>query len=146
MLDVIDKASGKIERSWPIKEAEQNAPLALDEITGRLFVVTRKPGKLLVLNSATGATVAAFKAPERTDQVTWDPANRQVYVTGGEGYISVVRQTDADHYAEVGRITSFPGAKTAILDPARHRLWVAVSPGDSGAMGKLVWYDIAPNP
>lgn len=99
---------------------------------------------LLVLNADTGATVASFKAPERTDQVTWDPANRRVYVTGGEGYISVVEQDDANHYREVARAKSLPGAKTAILDPVRHRLWVAASPGDSGAMGKLMWFTVAP--
>lgn len=144
VLDVIDKASGKIEKSWKINEAEQNAPLAMDERTHRLFVVTRKPGMLLVLDADTGATVASFKAPARTDQVTWDPANRRVYVTGGEGYISVIQQDDADHYREVAQVKSLPGAKTAILDPSHHRLYVAASPGDSGAMGKLIWYDVAP--
>ncbi len=143
-LAVVNKITGKVETTWPIKEAQQNAPLAMDEATHRLFVVTRKPGMLLVLNADTGATVASFKAPERTDQVTWDPANRRVYVTGGEGYISVVEQDDANHYREAARVKSLPGAKTAILDPVRHRLWVAASPGDTGAMGKLMWFNIAP--
>ncbi len=143
-LDVLDKATGKILKTIKVKEAEQNAPIALDEKTHRLFVVTRKPGKLLVLNADTLATIAAFKAPERTDQVTWDPINRRVYVTGGEGYVSVVQQSDADHYAEVERAPSGPGAKTAILTPKADRLYVAQSPGDTKAMGKLIWFDIKP--
>ena len=140
---VVDRRTGNIVATWPIREAEQNAPMAFDEATHRLFVVTRKPGKLIVLNSDTGATVASFKAPERTDQVTWDAANRRVYVTGGEGYVSVVEQDDADHYREAARVPSLPGAKTAILDAAHNRLWVAASPGESGAMGKLLWFDVA---
>ena len=144
VLDVVDKASGKIEQSWKIKEAEQNAPVAFDEANHRLFVVTRKPGKLVVVNSDTGATVASFKAPERTDQVTWDPANRRVYVTGGEGFISVIEQDDADHYREAAQVKSLPGAKTAILDPDHNRLWVAASPGETKAMAKLLWFDVAP--
>ncbi|WP_309603823.1 PQQ-binding-like beta-propeller repeat protein [Phenylobacterium sp.] len=143
-LAVIDKTSGKVVDKWKIKEAEQNAPVAMDEKNHRLFVVTRKPGKLVVINADTGATVASFKAPERTDQVTWDPDNRRVYVTGGEGYISVVQQDDADHYREIAKIPSLPGAKTAILAPSVHRLYVAASPGESGAMGKVMWYTIAP--
>ena len=143
-LAVVDKPSGRIVARWPIKEAQQNAPIAMDEATHRLFVVTRKPGMLLVLNADTGATVASFKAPERTDQVTWDSVNRRVYVTGGEGYISVVEQDDADHYREAARVTSLPGAKTAVFDAAHARLWVAASPGDSGATGKVMWYDVAP--
>jgi DNA-binding beta-propeller fold protein YncE len=142
-LAVVDRKAGKVVAEWPIREAQQNAPVAYDDKTHRLFVVTRQPGKLIVLNADTGATVAAFKAPERTDQVIWDPANRRVYVTGGEGYISVVEQDDADHYREAARVRSLPGAKTAILDPAQNRLWVAASPGETGAMGKLMWFTVA---
>lgn len=143
-MAVVDRKAGKVVAEWPIKEAEQNAPLAFDEKSHRLFVVTRKPGKLIVVNSDTGASVAAFKAPERTDQIVWDPDNRRIYVTGGEGYIGVFEQDDADHYREVAKVTSLAGAKTAILDPAQHRLWVAASPGESGAMGKLMWFNVAP--
>jgi DNA-binding beta-propeller fold protein YncE len=143
-MAVIDRKAGTFLAQWPIKEAEQNAPLAFDEKNHRLFVITRKPGKLIVVNSDTGATVAVFKAPERTDQIVWDPGNRRIYVTGGEGYIGVFEQDDADHYREAAKVTSLPGAKTAILDTAQHRLWVAASPGETGAMGKLMWFDVAP--
>lgn len=143
-LDVLDKNTGKILKSIKVNEAEQNAPVAMDEKTHRLFVVTRKPGKLLVLDADSLATVAAFKAPEHTDQVTWDPVNRRVYVTGGEGYVSVVEQNDADHYAEVEKPLSGPGAKTAILTPKADRLYVAQSPGDTKAMARLLWFDIKP--
>lgn len=143
-LVVLDKATGRVLKSVKVKEAEQNAPIALDEATHRLFVVTRKPGKLIVMDADTLATIAEFKAPERTDQVTWDPVHRRVYVTGGEGYVSVVQQTDADHYSEIQRAPSGPGAKTAILAPGAKRLYVAQSPGDSKALGKLIWFDISP--
>ncbi len=143
-MAVIDKASGKIVKTWPIKEAEQNAPLAFDEANRRLFVVTRKPGKLVVLNADTGATVASFKAPERTDQVVWDPVNKRVYVTGGEGYTSVVEQSGPDNYREAAQVKTLPGAKTSILDSDAKRLWVAASPGETGAMGKVLWFDVAP--
>lgn len=143
-LAIVDRRAGKILAQWPIKEAEQNAVIAYDEKTHRLFIVSRKPGKLIILNADTGATVAVLKAPERTDQMVWDADNRRIYVTGGEGYISVVEQDDADHYRETARVKSLPGAKTAILDSAQHRLWVAASPGETGAMAKLMWFNVAP--
>ena len=143
-LAVIDKASGEIVRRWTIKEAEQNAPIAYDEAAHRLFVVTRKPGKLVVLNADTGATVASFKAPERTDEVVWDASTRRAYVTGGEGYTSVVQQDGPDNYREIARVQTAPGAKTSIVDPGRHRLWMAASPGETGAIGKVLWYDTMP--
>ena len=143
-LAVVDKASGKITAQWPIKAAEQNAPIAMDEANRRLFVVTRKPGKLVVLNADTGAQIVEFKAPERTDQVTWDPGNRRIYVTGGEGWTSIVEQSGPDAYAEAAKLTTLPGAKTAILDGPNARFWIAASPGESKAVGKVLWYTVAP--
>lgn len=142
-LAVVDKASGRIMKRWPIKEAEQNAPIAIDEKTHRLFVVTRKPGKLLVLNADSGATVAAFAAPERTDEVAWDAVNRRIYVAGGQGYTSVIEQDGANKYRDVAEVRTLPGAKTAIVDSAQSRLWIAASPGETKAMGKVLWYSIA---
>jgi hypothetical protein len=107
-------------------------------------VITRSPAKTVILNSETGATVASFTAPQRCDQVVWDEANRRVYVPGGEGYISVIEQDDPDHYREAAKITSMEGAKTAVLDAARNHLWVAASPGETGAMGKVLRFDVAP--
>lgn len=139
---VIDHKSGKIVTQWPINGAEQNAPMAMDELNHRLFVVTRKPGMLFILNSESGSVVASFAAPLRCDQVIWDAANRRIYVTGGEGYISVFEQDDADHYREVAKVPSMAGAKTAILDAANRHLWVAASPGESSAMGKVLRFDV----
>ena len=143
-LAVIDKASGKVVKQVPIKEAQQNAPIAMDEANKRLFVVTRKPGKLLVLNADTGQTIAAFAAPERTDEVVWDADNRRVYVAGGQGYISVVQQDGPDQYREIAKVQSLPGAKTAIVDRAGKRLWVAASPGESKATAKVLRFEILP--
>jgi DNA-binding beta-propeller fold protein YncE len=141
-LAVVDKEKLTVLATWPIKEAEQNAPLAFDEPSKRLFVVTRKPGKLIVVNADNGATVASFKAPERCDQVIWDAANGRIYALGGEGYIGVFQQKDADHYEELARVKSAPGAKTGILVPELKRLYVAVSPGEAKTGAAILHYDI----
>lgn len=143
---VVDKQQLKVVATWPIKEAEQNAPIAFDESNRRLFVVTRKPGKLLVLNADTGATVASFKAPERCDQAIWDVANRRVYAIGAEGYIGVFQQDDPDHYRELERVRTASGAKTGILVPELKRLYVAVSPGERKTGAAVLRFDVAPAP
>jgi len=142
-LAVVDKDKLTVLNTWPIKEAEQNAPLAFDEPNKRLFVITRKPGKLIVLNADTGASIASFKAPERCDQVIWDAANRRIYALGGEGYIGVFQQKDADHYEELARVASATGAKTGILVPELKRLYVAVSPGEGKTGAAILRFDVA---
>jgi hypothetical protein len=144
LLDVIDKKTHAIKVRWKIKEAEQNAPLAYDERTRRLFVVTRKPGKLAILNADTGETVQAFDAPSRVDQVIWDPDNRRIFVCGGDGHLAVFEQDDADHYRELTLVDTPPASKTGIFAPSLNRLFLAASPGESKSMAQLVWLDVDP--
>src|SRR6267142_1295186 len=44
---------------WPLKTGKANYPMAIDEADHRLFVVTRKPAKLIIVDSDSGATVAS---------------------------------------------------------------------------------------
>ena len=141
-LAVVDKPSHKIVARWPIKEAEQNALVQLDEATHRLFVVTRKPGKMLVLDADSGATLAHFEAPGRVDQEIFDPATHRIYAPGGEGYIGVYAEQDANHFVELAHVPSAAGAKTAILVPELGRLYVAVSPGEGKTGAAILWFDV----
>ncbi len=141
-LAVVDKPTRKVVAHWSVHGAQQNALVQLDEATHRLFVVTRKPGKLLVLDANSGASLASFDAPARVDGEVFDQANRRVYAAGGEGYVGVYAEKDADHFAELARVPSAVGAKTALLVPELHRLYVAVSPGEGKTGGEIIWFDV----
>ncbi len=141
-LAVVDRHSGKILAQWHIAEAQQNAPLAFDEPNKRLFVVCRAPGKLVVLDSTTGKSVASFPTGARADEVVFDSAHRRIYVASGEGKIYQYRQADADHYTSLPPVPSAPGAKTALLSPDGSQLFVAVSPGEGKTGGKILTYAV----
>lgn len=144
LLDVVDKTTHAIKAKWPVTAAEQNAPIAYDEATKRLFVVTRKPGKLIVVNADTGATVQTFDAPMRVDQVLWDPVGRRVFVCGGDGHLLVVEQDDADHYRALPLVATPPASKTGVYVASLNRLYLAASPGDTKSTAQLVWLDVDP--
>jgi hypothetical protein len=135
---VLDKDTLKEVARWPVTAAQANCCFAFDEANHRLFMVTRKPGKMLVLNSQTGATLATFDAPARVDQVLWDEARHRAYALGGEGWISIVEEKDPDHFAELPRLVTAPGAKTGIIVPERNEMFVAVSPGDTKATAQVL--------
>jgi DNA-binding beta-propeller fold protein YncE len=141
---VVDKATRKVIAKWPVKEGENNAPMALDEASKRLFVVTRKPFKLVVIDTDTGKSVASFEAPKRTNELIFDAANKRLYLAGDD-YIAVFAQKSANDYAEIARVPSAHGAKTAILVPEARRLFVAVSPGEGKTGGAVLRYDVMPN-
>jgi len=144
-LDVIDKHSLAIVARWSIHEARENALAALDEKTHRLFIVARNPGKMIVLNSDTGATLASFEAPGHADGEVFDAANRRIYAPGGDGWIGVYQEIDANHFAELAHVPSAQGAKTTILVPQLHRLYVGVSPGERHTGGAVMWFAV-PHP
>jgi DNA-binding beta-propeller fold protein YncE len=141
-LAVIDRKTGSMIAQWHIAEAKQNAPIAFDEANGRLFIVCRDPGKLVVLNSANGRTIASFPTGAHADEVVFDPTHHRVYVASGEGKIFPYEQVDADHYKALEPIQSAPGAKTAVLYPDCSRLFVAVSPGEGKTGAKILAYSI----
>jgi DNA-binding beta-propeller fold protein YncE len=140
---VLDKMTRQVIATWPVKEGENNAPIALDEASKRLFLVTRKPFRLVVLDTDTGRSVASFEAPKRTNELIFDRANRRLYLTGDD-YIAVFEQKDADTYQEIARVPSAHGAKTAIHVPELKRLFVAVSPGEGRTGAAVLRYDVIP--
>ncbi len=141
---VVDKKTRKVIATWPIQEGQNNAPIGLDEANKRLFVVTRKPFKLVVLDTDTGKSVASFEAPQRTNELQFDKANRRIYLTGDD-YIAVFQQKDADRYEELARVKSDKGAKTALLVPELNRLYVAVA-GKAPVKAAVLQYEVVPAP
>jgi DNA-binding beta-propeller fold protein YncE len=141
-IAVVDRKSMKELAEWPVKPCEQNAMVALDESQKRLYVVCRKPGMVVAMNSDNGAVVSMQNAPLRADDVLYDAAAHCLYVPGGEGYIGVYDTSDANSLKMIAKVPSAPGAKTGLLLPDRHMLILAASPGETKAMAKILFYQI----
>ena len=110
-IAVINRRTGAIAR-WPLPE-EGNFPMALDEAGHRLFVATRQPPRLLVLDTNSGRRVATLPCPQDSDDLYYDSVRKRVYVPGGEGLIAVFQQEPADHYRLLGKVPSELGGRTA---------------------------------
>ncbi len=139
---VVDKHSGKLLNTWKVQEGQNPSQIDLDEANKRLFVITRKPFKLVVINTDTGASVASFDAPGRTNGMVFDKANKRIYAAGDD-YVGVYQQIDADHYTELPHVASEKGAKTAFLVPELNRLYVAVG-GSPTTKAGLLRYEVLP--
>jgi DNA-binding beta-propeller fold protein YncE len=110
-IAVIDRGTHSVTR-WPLT-FESNFPMALDEADHRLFVATRTPALLAVFDTSSGRLVATLPTVQDSDDLYYDSARKRVYVSGGEGYISVFQQDDADHYKLLAKIQTALGARTA---------------------------------
>jgi outer membrane protein assembly factor BamB len=141
-IAVIDRKTMKVTAMWPVPTAEQNAMVALDEGHHRLYVGCRKPGTVVVMNSDTGAVINSATSPLRSDQILYDQAAGRLYSPGGEGYIGVYDTSDPDSLKTIAKVPSATGAKTGILVPERNELILAVSPGETKTMAKVLTFAV----
>jgi YVTN family beta-propeller protein len=125
-IAVIDRQKRQVITKWSIKEAAANFPMALDEPNKRLFVGCRRPSKLLAIDTDSGKTVASIDIVGDTDDVFYDAAHRRIYVSGGEGKVTVIRQKGPDSYKVLGAVDTAPGARTSYFVPDTGTLYVAV--------------------
>ncbi len=133
---VIDRATHKV-TEWPLKTGKANYPMAFDEADHRVFVVTRKPAQLVVLDSDSGATVGSVPCVSDADDLYYDVGRKRIYVPGGEGFISVIQQIDADHYRPLAKIPTTVGARTGLWYEKRDRFYLAVPA--SSKQGAALW-------
>ncbi|HET9178073.1 MAG TPA: YncE family protein [Terriglobia bacterium] len=126
---------------WPMENYRDNFPMAYDQSRQRLFVVCRSPAQLLVLDSESGKMVAHLDVAGDADDVYYDAARRRIYVSGGQGFISVVHQLDADHYRLQSTLPTASGARTSLFVPALDRLYLAI-PRRGSAIAEIGVYEV----
>lgn len=125
-IAVVDREGHSVVTTWGTGMSLANYAMALDEANHRLFVATRFPARLLVMETGSGKTVQKLSAVGDCDDIFFDQARKRIYATGGEGAISVFEQQDPDHYREVIRVPTMKGARTSFFSPELGRLYVAV--------------------
>lgn len=143
-LDVVNRKTMQVMASWPVPPAKMNAMVVFDATQHRLYVVCREPGTVVAMNSDTGAVVSTQPAPARADDLFYDQAAHRLYVPGGDGYLGIYDTSAVNQVKLLERVPTAPGAKTGILLTDRHELVLAASPGDSGALAKVLFYTIEP--
>jgi len=123
---VVDREKRAVATAWSTSGATANFPMALDETHHRLFVGFRKPAKLVVFDTEAGKAVANLDSAGDADDVFYDDSLRRIYISGGEGFLSIFQQDDADHYRTMTKIPTATGARTSLFVPELNRLYLAV--------------------
>lgn len=138
---VADKKNFKVISKWSLTSATQNFPMEIDEGNHRLFVGFRDPAKVIVYDTESGREVASFNTAKDVDDIFYDAANKQIYISGGEGAVDIFKQRDTDHYDLVNRIQSVQGARTSLFVPELIQLYLAV-PEHRGQEAQIQIYQV----
>jgi DNA-binding beta-propeller fold protein YncE len=125
-VGVMDRNQHTITAKWRIPaDAQQNLPLFFDEPNHRLLLTTRKPSKLIVMDSDTGKVTTSVPCVGMVDDIAYDAKLRRFYLSGDQ-FVEVFKQDDADHYSSLGKTASGFRAKTALFVPELNRYFLAV--------------------
>jgi hypothetical protein len=141
---VIDRESRKVVAMWDISGAQENVSIGLDEADHRLFVATRKPGMLVILNTDNGKPVAAMPAAGGVDDLSYDAQRKRIYMSGGEGFLNVYQQKDANTYQAIAKIPTGPGARTSKFVPEQNRLYVAIPAVEGEKPAEVQVFEVNP--
>lgn len=141
-IQVIDTKKRTMVSAWQVS-SERPGDGAFDEANHRLLIGTRMPPTMTVMDSDTGKEVASLPTVEGMDGVYYDGIHKRVYISGGRdtdvGYVFVYQQQDADHYTQIGKISTRSFAGTSFWSPGFNRYYVAAAANDKEEAAILVF-------
>jgi DNA-binding beta-propeller fold protein YncE len=136
---VIDGTSHTQTGSWKLTRAKENVPLAYDEEHQVLFVACRAPARLLVVDGKSGGELADLPSDAGADDLFYDPALHRIYLIAGSGAVDIYEIDGARTVRAMGIIHTSPGAKTGLLVPSEHALFVG-APATAGTQAQILHY------
>ena len=140
-VGVMDRNKSELSATWQLPAGDKaNVAMAFDEPNHRLFIVTREPGKLIVMNSDDGKVIAELPAVGLVDDAVYDAQHKRIYLAG-DGSLDVFQQKDADHYELLAKISTAFRAKTGVLVPEWNRYYLGV-PHHAGKDAEVRVYEV----
>jgi hypothetical protein len=125
-IAVVDRLTRRVVTTWALLDARANFPMDLDEANHRLFVGFRQPAKVIIFDTESGKVVASLDCAGDSDDLFYDRQRKRIYLSGGEGFVDVFTQRDADHYTLNIKMPTGSGARTSLLVPPLRRFFLAV--------------------
>lgn len=139
-IAVVDRAAMTVIATWPTVGAKANFPMALDEVSHRLFIGCRRPAKVLVYDTTTGKASGSFDIVGDTDDLFYDAARKRLYVSGGDGFIDVLRVAEGGGFSRLAHMATAAGARTSLFVAEQDRLYLAV-PHRGGQKAEIRVYE-----
>ena len=154
-IAVIDPSSGTVLTSFPVAKC-QPAGLALGPNNtlfvgcGSASVVNKDPPQVLVLNAVNGDLVDRFTAFGGSDEVWFNPGDRNFYAAANGnptgGVLGIVSTTSN---SVVGTVRTSSGSHSVAADPLTNHIFVPLTPNpkDPACLaGCIGIYALAPTP
>jgi YVTN family beta-propeller protein len=133
-LAVLDARRHTVTAHWPLPGCEGPTGLALDVAHHRTFSVCAN-GKMSILDSRTGQSIAIVPIGLHADGAAFDSDRQDAFSSNGDGTLTIVHESDADHFNVTQTLKTLPGSKTMALDGSSHKTYL---PANGDAFSVLV--------
>jgi DNA-binding beta-propeller fold protein YncE len=124
---VFDPKSLEVKKRLPVGVAKTPTGLAYDPKTNRLFIGCRNEPKMVVMDAATGKVIHSFPIGAHVDYATFDPSSNLIFLSCGDGTLSIYLEKSADDYEDAGVVSTQPSAKTMAFDPKTKKIFLSAA-------------------
>jgi YVTN family beta-propeller protein len=126
-LVAFDAKSLSVKATWPLPGCASPTGLAIDAANHRLFSVCANQ-VMAVTDSVTGKQVARVVIGQGPDAAAFDSDLGMVFSSNGQdGTLTVIHEDSPDQYRVLATVTTQVSARTMVLDPATHRIYLAAA-------------------
>jgi len=122
----IDVSKLSVVNTWSIAPCEEPSALAFDVKNHRLFAGCGNKMMALV-NSDSGKVVTTVPIGEGVDAGRFNPNTQQVFMSCGEGVLTVIHEDSPDKYTVQQNLATVRGARTMALDQENNVVYLVTA-------------------
>ena len=114
-IAVVDREKRAAVTAWPVGALR---PISQWHLTKRIIgclSAFENPRNLCVYDTESGKVIANLDSPGDADDIFHDGTRQRIYISGGDGFIGIIQQQDADHYKSLTKIPTASGARTSLF-------------------------------
>ena len=126
-LVLIDTKTFAVKAKWPLKDCANPTALSFDIVNHRLFSICANQ-TLAVTDSVSGKAIARIVIGRGADGIGYDPDFGLLFSSNGiDGTLTVIHQDSPDEYRVLASVTTQVSARSMVLDPSSHRVYLAAA-------------------
>jgi DNA-binding beta-propeller fold protein YncE len=122
----IDSRQMRVGQTWPVAPCVGPRTMAVDQRNGRLFIGCANR-RMVILDSNNGNVIGSVPIGQGPDDSAYDPSTGLVYISNGDGTVSIIRQESPDRYNVLETVNTAPGARNMALDLKTKKIFLPLS-------------------
>jgi hypothetical protein len=141
LVGVVDLTKSTLGDKWERNTPSANFPMSLDTTHHQVLVGYRHPARLVVYDGKTGRQLSENEMTGDADDLYYDEGAAKIFVSGGDGAVSIFQQDGEGAYKQTANIPTRSGARTSLLVP-QWRILVVAARASSGKGAELLVYQL----